>query len=78
MFLVACDCALEEHDQGTPVLITCPTLELMDTVIDTMPDNITTIYMGTEAVGISFDHQIDTTENSTNETMSLINSLIPA
>lgn len=74
--MVACDCATEEHENGANVLVTCPSLELMKTVVDALPDNMTTVYMGANAVGWTFDHQIDTTESSTNETYSFLESLV--
>lgn len=75
--MVACDCAVEEHKLGTNVLVTCPSLELMKTVVDALPDNMVTVYMGTQAVGWTFDHQIDTTEHSTNQACAFLESLVP-
>ena len=74
--MVACDCAVQEHELGANVLVTCPSVELMKTVVDALPEQIVTVYMGAQAVGWTFDHQIDTTENSTNETYTFLNSLV--
>ena len=74
--MVACDCAIEEYERGTSVLITCPSMALVDTVQDAMPDTMVTIYLGVDAVGKEFDHQIDTSEHSANETFAFLNSLV--
>lgn len=74
--MVACDCAIEVYDQGKPVVVTCPHLDLLDTVCDALPDHMITIYMGANAVGLDFDHQIDTTENSSNEIFDFLCTLI--
>lgn len=73
--MVACDCAIEEHDKGSHVLVTCPSLELVNTALDALPDHTKTIYMGAEAVGMEFDEQIDTTESSTNETLEVLGAM---
>jgi hypothetical protein len=74
--MVACDCAIEEHDKGSSVLITCPSLALVDTVQDALPKTMITVHMGAEAIDKEFDHQIDTTEHSANETFFFLNSLV--
>lgn len=74
--MVACECAVEEYELGAHVLVTCPSLELMKTAVDALPENMVTVYMGAQAVGWTFDHQIDTTESSANETCAFLESLV--
>jgi hypothetical protein len=64
--LLACECAKEFHEEGHPIVVTCPALSLLDTVTEALPDPLVSVYMGTvdEAPESGFDHIIDSSSLS--------------
>ena len=69
---VACECARDEFDAGHPVVVTCPTLELVDTVLEAFPSLVVTIHMGSEADAPSNAAHIVDPSTSAKETYAFL------
>jgi len=54
--MIACDCAKDELDKGHPIVITCPSLYLINTVRESMPTEVITVHMGQNS---DLDHDVD-------------------
>jgi hypothetical protein len=75
--LVACECAKDALKEGYNVVITCPAAEMIETVQQSFPKELKSVYLGKSARAAQrFDHMIDTRRQSVGETCSLLHGLI--
>jgi len=76
--LVACECAKEALKEGFNVVITCPSADMLDTVEESFPKELKSVYLGKKARTLKkdYDHVIDTSRQSVGETCSVLHELI--
>ena len=74
--MIACDCAKDELDKGHPIVITCPSLYLINTVRESMPTEVITVHMGQNS---DLDHDVDHIIEATcsaNQTCSFLHEIL--
>ena len=74
--LVACECAKEALKEGYNVVITCPAAEMLDTVEESFPEELTSVYLGKTHAKTVYDRVIDTARQSVGETCSMLHELV--
>jgi|SRR3989339_804623 len=75
--LIACECAKEALKEGYNVVITCPSAEMIETVEESFPKELKSVYLGRgQRAAQRFDHAIDTRKQSVGETCSLLHKLV--
>jgi len=75
--LVACECAKDALKEGFNVVITCPSAEMIDTVQESFPKDLKSVYLGKSLKAQKiFDHAIDTRRQSVGETCSVLHKLV--
>jgi len=74
--LVACECAKEALKEGYNVVITCPAAEMLDTVEESFPKDLTSVYLGKTRAKTVYDRVIDTTKQSVGETCATLHKLV--
>ena len=73
--MIACNCAKEETEKGSHIVITFPLPGLVDFVKGELEEDHVTVFLGNDQVP-SFDHTIDATACSMNETLGLLEKII--
>jgi len=75
--LIACECAKEALKEGYNVVITCPSADMIQTVEESFPKELKSVYLGrSQRAAQRFDHTIDTRKQSVGETCSLLHRLV--
>lgn len=74
--LVACECAKEALKEGYSVVITCPAAEMLDTVQESFPKDLTSVFLGRTKAKAAYDRVIDTSRQSVGETCSVLHDLV--
>ena len=76
--LVACECAKEALKEGYDVVITCPSADMLPTVEESFPEELKSVYLGKKvrALKKDYDHVIDTSRQSVDETCSVLHELV--
>tara|TARA_Y100000310_G_scaffold138056_1_gene136968 strand:+ start:467 stop:862 length:396 start_codon:yes stop_codon:yes gene_type:complete len=74
--MIACDCAREVQMEGCHIIITCPSVHLIETVRSSFSD-ATTIHMGDQKdCDETFSHILSPKKHSVKDTCSFLESLI--
>lgn len=76
--LVACECAKEALKEGFNVVITCPKAEMLETVQESFPQEMLSVYLsrGARKVKGDYDHVVDTARQSVTDTCALLHDLV--
>ncbi|HLD32614.1 MAG TPA: hypothetical protein VJB10_03435 [Candidatus Peribacteraceae bacterium] len=75
--MIACDCAKDVQQEGCHIIITCPSVYLIETVRDAFPEKIVTVHMGEEGEGEeTFSHVLNPKTHSLNDTCNFLEELI--
>lgn len=75
--LIACECAKEALKEGFNVVITCPSAHMIDTVQESFPKELTSVYLGRSLKAQkTFDHVIDTKSQSASAASELLHSIV--
>ncbi|MDD5751267.1 MAG: hypothetical protein PHS73_01980 [Candidatus Peribacteraceae bacterium] len=75
--LIACECAKEALKEGYNVVITCPSADMIQTVEESFPKELKSVYLGrSQRAAERFDHTIDTRKQSVGETCSVLHKLV--
>jgi len=74
--MIACDCAKEVEREGCHIIITCPSVHLIETVRSSF-DGVVTIHMGNETDGEeTFSHVLNPKSHSVKDTCVFLEKLI--
>lgn len=75
--MIACDCAKDVQKEGHHIVITCPSVYLIETVRDSFGREIVTVHMGNlNDAEEDFTHVLDPRKNSLNDTYRFLEGLI--
>lgn len=75
--MIACDCAKDVQMEGCHIIITCPSVHLIETVRSSFSDDVVTVHMGEDGEGKEvFSYVLNPKKNSLNETHSFLEQLI--
>ena len=75
--MIACDCAKDVQNEGCHIIITCPSVHLIETARDAFESDVITVHMGNEGEGeITFSHVLNPKEYSLNGTCNFLEKLI--
>ncbi len=78
MTMVACECAKEARAEGSHIIITCPTSEMIAGIYQEIDEEITSVYLGPTSEADGFDHVINGGEKSMGDICSVLNEIIEA
>lgn len=75
--MIACDCAKDVQKEGCHIIISCPSVFLIETVRSSFDDNVTTVHMGENGDGEeTFTHVLNPKAHSLNDTHSFLEKII--
>lgn len=75
--MIACDCAKDVQHEGYNIIITCPSVHLVETVCDAFNNEVVTVHMGEQGEGEEgFSHVLNPKVHSLNDTCSFLEELI--
>ena len=76
MTMVACQCAKDAREEGHSILITCPSPEMIDSVLAEIPERIVTVHLGDLSEADAFDYVIDTRRKSVEKTCRELDGIV--
>jgi len=77
--MIACDCAKDEQEGGFHIIISSPSVYLIETVRSAFNEQITTVHMGKEGDGDeTFSHVLNPRSHSAKDTHVFLEKLIAA
>lgn len=77
--IVACECVRDaQKESKCPVLITCPSPTMLETVRDEFPKGLVCVRIGKERIWneFDFDHEIDTKKSSMKDVYTFLKKLV--